>query len=78
MGGFGKSTKTTKGFESQKLKVGDKEIELSGDTISGIAKKSTNEQADALKKAIKAKATNATDEQVTAAAEGLLKNKKSL
>lgn len=80
MGGFGKSTKTktTKGFEAQKLKVGDKEIELSGDTIGGIAKKSTGEQADALKKAIKAKATNATDEQVTAAAEGLLKNKKSL
>lgn len=78
MGGFGKSTKTTKGFEAQKLKVGDKEIELKGDTIDKIAKKSTGEQAEALKEAIRAQATNATDEQVAKAAEGLLKNKKSL
>lgn len=77
-GGFGKDTKTvnTKGY-SETIKVGENTtVELKDSEIRNILKAS--DQPKALREAIARKAPNATQQEVANAAEGLLREHKSL
>ena len=76
-GGLGKSTKTTKtkGY-SENFKVGETEVTLNNKQITDIMKSSN--QADALTNAIKARAKNASKEEINAALDKLLKSKQNI
>lgn len=77
-GGFGKSktTPTTKGFKSEKVKVGDAESELDSDAISRIMKSSDKE--DAIKKELRSLfGEEASTEAIDKEASRLLKTKKN-
>ncbi len=76
-GGFGRSTKTTKTKAySENFKIGDSDITLDDVAIKKVL--SASDQPKALREAIKAKAPNASDKDIAAAAESLLKEKKTL
>ena len=76
-GGFGRSTKTTKTKAySENFKIGDSDITLDDAAIKKVL--SASDQPKALREAIKAKAPNASDKDIAAAAESLLKEKKTL
>lgn len=75
-GGFGRSTKTTKTKAySENFKIGDSDITLDDAAIKKVL--SASDQPKALREAIKAKAPNASDKDIAAAAESLLKPKKT-
>lgn len=76
-GGFGRSTKTTKTKAySENFKIGDSDITLDDAAIKKVL--SASDQPKALREAIKAKAPNASDKDIAAVAESLLKEKKTL
>lgn len=76
-GGFGKGTKTTKTKAySENFKIGDKDVTLDDATIKRVL--SASDQPKALREAIKAKVPNAADKDIAAAAESLLKEKKTI
>ena len=76
-GGFGKGTKTTKTKAySENFKIGDSDVTLDDAAIKKVL--SATDQPKALREAIKAKVPNAADKDIAAAAESLLKEKKTL
>lgn len=78
MGGFGKSSKTTKTTKitAEKVKIGDKEQVLSEEAIKRITSKSNQEEA--LKKELKDLFPEASEEAITENASKLLREKKSI
>lgn len=75
-GGLGKSSKSaTKGY-SETFKVGDKDITLNDTQLREIMKAS--DQPKALREAISAQAKDASNEQIAAAAESLLRERRSI
>lgn len=76
-GGFGKGTKTTKTKAySENFKIGDTDVTLDNTAIKKVL--SASDQPKALREAIKAKAPNAADKDIAAAAESLLREKKTI
>lgn len=76
-GGFGKGTKTTKTKAySENFKIGDTDVTLDDTAIKKVL--SASDQPKALREAIKAKAPNAADKDIAAAAESLLREKKTI
>lgn len=76
-GGFGRSTKTikTKAY-SENFKIGDSDVTLDDAAIKKVL--AASDQPKALREAIKAKVPNASDKDIAAAAESLLKEKKTI
>lgn len=76
-GGFGRGTKTTKTKAySENFKIGDTDITLDDAAIKKVL--AASDQPKALREAIKAKVPNASDKDIAAAAESLLKEKKTI
>jgi hypothetical protein len=78
MGGFGKSSKTTKTTKitAEKIKIGNKEQTLDENAIRRIT--SNSNQEEALKTELKRLFPDASDEAIAENASKLLKEKKSI